>query len=64
MLPNSVKDIPVIDSDQSIGDHTTPPLLNEWAIYGLTEGHMLDLPLNTKANGLTLGSNLNPSQIL
>ncbi len=35
MLPNSVKEISFMDSDQSIGIHTTPPLLNEWAIYGL-----------------------------
>lgn len=43
MLPNSVKEISFMDSDQSIGAHTTPPLLNEWAIYGLNEPHMLDL---------------------
>lgn len=28
MLPNSVKTIPIMNSDQSIEDQTAPPLLN------------------------------------
>lgn len=28
MLPNSVKTIPIMNSDQSIEDRTAPPLLN------------------------------------
>jgi hypothetical protein len=35
LLPNSVKIIPQIESSQSIEEHAPPPLIHEWAIYGL-----------------------------
>jgi hypothetical protein len=41
MLPNSIKEIPVVDSDASIENISTPTLLKEWAIYGIIEEDLL-----------------------
>lgn len=64
MLPNSVKEIPVVDSERSIENVSTPSLLKEWAIYGIAEDELLKVDENKKYEGSTVISNSTPSQIL
>ena len=64
MLPNSVKMLPILDSDQSIADQAVPPLIKEWAIYGLGESLLEELSENDRKEANTLASNRHPSQIL
>lgn len=64
ILPYSVKMIPPGGTDRSIDSQTAPPLIQEWAIYGLNE---LDFTLenkNSKLQPSILASNPQPSQIL
>lgn len=64
MLPNSIKEIPVVDSDASIENVSTPTLLKEWAIYGISEEDLLQVNECEKYEGTAVISNSNPSQIL
>jgi len=64
MLPNSIKEIPVVDSDASIENVSTTTLLKEWAIYGISEENLLQTDESEKYEGTTVISNANPSQIV
>jgi len=64
LLPNSVKIIPQIESNQSIDENSPPPLIHEWAIYGLTEQQVHSMKEVSKVNGSLLASNKDPSQIV
>lgn len=64
MLPNSIKEIPVVDSDASIENLSAPTLLKEWAIYGISEEDLLQINECEKYEGTTIISNSNLSQIL
>lgn len=35
LLPYSIRDIPLPDSDRSLERDAPPPLLKEWAVYGI-----------------------------
>ena len=64
VLPNSVKFIPEIGSNQSIDDHAPPPLIHEWAIYGLQDQQAISMKEMTNVHASVLASNANPSQIV
>ena len=69
MLPTSVKHINLNDSQNSIDDSVPPPLVKEWAVFGMSEEDIMERAGNQKDKGQrfagsTLSSNYKPSQFV